>query len=426
MDQLTADLLTRIEALEAQLAMQAAEIAAFKALQRASSSAIVDGPVAVPAVRAEGADVSRRDWLLKGAAGLAVTALASSRAEAASRTTVLTGTGSTDNYGLAAAGGAGGGTAGDPATFLPALGAQFYGAIGTITALAAVPPANAGLWGAANASDGVLGTSNTGTGVHGRSTSGTPLLGDVPATSSANTIAIYGLNNSTYAGPSQGAGGFGVYGLSARGHGLVGATAAAGGAAVVGATNGVAGAYAAAFYGPVVVSGDFVVVGGAKSAAVPFPDGTHRQLYCVESPESWFEDFGTAELRDGCAEVAIDAGFSAVAETEHYHVFLAAHDRDHHLYVAKRTPKGFTVAADSALAALKGRARTELTGTFSWRVVARRKDIPGRRLAVVSIPPQPILPSTVTPSPTTPSTEDAPVSRSGRRGDRRNERRQEK
>jgi hypothetical protein len=40
--------------------------------------------------------------------------------------------------------------------------------------------------------------------------------------SSANTVAaVYGFNNSSYSGPGPGAGGFGVYGLSARGHGLV-------------------------------------------------------------------------------------------------------------------------------------------------------------------------------------------------------------
>ena len=120
----------------------------------------------------------------------------------------------------------------------------------------------------------------------------TPMRAEVPSIATDNAIAMYALNYSTYTGGGPGAGGFAIYGLSAKGHGLVGATAAAGAAAVVGATNGVAGAYAAAFYGPVIVGGDFTVVGGAKSAAVPHPDGSHRRLYCVESPESWFEDFG--------------------------------------------------------------------------------------------------------------------------------------
>jgi RNA polymerase sigma factor (sigma-70 family) len=30
----------------------------------------------------------------------------------------------------------------------------------------------------------------------------------------------------------------------------------------------------------------------SKAAVVPHPDGGHRQVYCQESPEPWFEDFG--------------------------------------------------------------------------------------------------------------------------------------
>ena len=33
-----------------------------------------------------------------------------------------------------------------------------------------------------------------------------------------------------------------------------------------------------------------------RSAAVPHPDGFHRRLYCIECPESWFEDFGEGTL----------------------------------------------------------------------------------------------------------------------------------
>jgi hypothetical protein len=118
----------------------------------------------------------------------------------------------------------------------------------------------------------------------GISSSGIAVYGQVPSSSSANTIAIYAQNYSTYTGPGPGAGGFAIYGLSANGHGLVGATATGGAAAVVGATNNVSGAYAATFFGRVVVGGAFTVVGGPKSAAVPHPDGTHRRLYCMESP----------------------------------------------------------------------------------------------------------------------------------------------
>jgi hypothetical protein len=193
---------------------------------------------------------------------------------------------------------------------------------------------------------------------------------------------MYAIYYSSFACDSPGAGGFAIYGLSAKGHGLVGATAAAGAAAVVGATNGVAGAYAAALYGPVIVGGNFTVVGGAKSAAVPHPDGSHRRLYCVESPESWFEDFGEATLACGEALIPLDPDFAAVVDTSKYHVFLTGYGVHADLAVFDRTPEGFRV-----------RGKEHAEGAFSWRVVAKRKDIPGERFEHVEIPKAPELPA---------------------------------
>jgi len=229
---------------------------------------------------------------------------------------------------------------------------------------------------------GILGISTDSNGVRGRTLSGNGVFGQVPSNSSSNAIAVYGQNYSTYAGPSPGAGGFAVYGLSAKGHGLVGATATAGGAAVVGATNGVAGAYAAAFYGPVIIGGNFTVVGGAKSAAVPHPDGSHRRMYCVESPESWFEDFGKGQLDCGQATVQIDPDFAAVVDLEDYQVFLTEYGQHSDLCVADQTPTGFRVQAKDDAA----------SGRFGWRILAKRKDIKGVRLETVEIPPEPVLP----------------------------------
>jgi len=158
---------------------------------------------------------------------------------------------------------------------------------------------------------GVWGSNGMGVGVRGSSTNGPAVLGDIasgslPPELTLPAVAVYGQNYSAYTGDSPGAGGFGVYGISANGHGLVGATAAAGAAAVVGATNNVAGAYAGSFFGSVSVSGALTVL-GVKSAAVGHPDGSHRRLYCVESPESWFENFGKGQLQNGCATITIDS-----------------------------------------------------------------------------------------------------------------------
>jgi hypothetical protein len=75
------------------------------------------------------------------------------------------------------------------------------------------------------------------------------------------------------------------------------------------------------------------------------------------------------------------AAFAAVADVGDYHVFLTPSD-DHDLRVSEQGPAGFTVRAKDPAA----------SGRFSWRLVARRKDIAGARFDKVAIPPEPALP----------------------------------
>jgi hypothetical protein len=229
---------------------------------------------------------------------------------------------------------------------------------------------------------GVLGSNAQGVAVRGFCSNGTggrgtniAIYGEVAPPTFGNAVAVFGRNSSSAIG------GFGVYGVSDFGNGLGGVAGTAGSAGVVGATNGV-GAFAGIFYGPVVVDGAFTVVGGPKSAAVPHPDGSHHRLYCVESPESWFEDFGKGQLEGGCATVAIDPDFAAVVDLTDYHVFLTGYD-DFDLRVSEQSLIGFRVVAKDALSLRR----------FSWRVVAKRKDIAAPRFQAVTIPPAPTLPS---------------------------------
>ena len=64
-----------------------------------------------------------------------------------------------------------------------------------------------------------------------------------------------------------------------------------------------------------------------------------------------------------------------------YHVFLTGYD-DFDLRVSEQTAAGFLVTSREPTA--KGR--------FSWRLVARRKDIAGPRFERVTIPQEPVLP----------------------------------
>ena len=136
---------------------------------------------------------------------------------------------------------------------------------------------------------------------------------------------------------------------------------------------------AARFDGAVEVHGSFKVIGGPKAAVVPHRDGSHRQLYCMESPESWFEDFGETVVKNGIGKVKLDRDFAALISTTGYQVFLTSYDAAT-LYVFKRTREGFEI-----------RAMTDADGTTpktircGYRIVARRKDIKAPRLAKVRV-----------------------------------------
>ncbi len=119
----------------------------------------------------------------------------------------------------------------------------------------------------------------------------------------------------------------------------MGFAGASGGYGVYGGTA-VPGGYAGGFAGPVLVVGDFTATGGTKSAAVPHPDGTHRRLYCLESPESLFEDFGEARLVGGRAEVKLDPDFAAVVHNDKYFAFLTEVGDSGGLYVAGQRVRG--------------------------------------------------------------------------------------
>jgi hypothetical protein len=237
--------------------------------------------------------------------------------------------------------------------------------------------------------------------------------GQIPNTSSAaaNTVAVQGINQSTGAGgigvqgqtnigtgvvglhnATSGAG-QGMYGQSSSpgGFGVIGVNTAAGGTALQGyisgpgtsaiAFSGTAspGNYAAYFTGSVYVNGPLTVT-GTKSAAVPHPDGSLRLVYCEEAPESWFADYGTGQLVNGKATVALDKDFAAVVDTSSYHVFLAPQGESKGLYTINHTPTGFVVQE-------QGGGTSSLA--FSYRVVAKRKDIKAGRLAKAEVPTAP-------------------------------------
>src|SRR6185312_670807 len=130
--------------------------------------------------------------------------------------------------------------------------------------------------------------------------------------------------------------------------------------------------------GDLTVDGSLFVSGPTKASVVPHPDGSQRVMHTVEAPESWFEDIGRAQLREGMARVDIDPDFAAVSGLgDDYHVFLTAEGPSNGLYVTGRTSSGFEVRE-------QGDGTSELS--FSYRIMTRRTDVWTNRLEPIELP----------------------------------------
>jgi len=273
----------------------------------------------------------------------------------------------------------------------------------------------AGVRGTSNFSRGVEGWSTHSEGVFGITKGGVAAVwglsddkdapGVVGTNTSINAAAVAGTNSSDIKGTgvlgmSQGEVGVGVEGYSTNRPG-VGVLATSDHGVGLWASS-PPGAHAAVFKGLVrffdpvfmddvldveshVLADGLTVRGtlsvlGHKSVIVPHRDGTHRRLYCMESPECWFEDFGEASLQNGVARVKLEREFAALVKTGRYHVFLSSYDSVQ-LYVSKRSREGFEIRAlPDASGKVRQRARC------AYRIVARRKDVRAPRLAKVKIP----------------------------------------
>jgi len=253
---------------------------------------------------------------------------------------------------------------------------------------------------------GVYGESTDGAGVHGHGVNKPGVIGESDKNSgvygdATDSVGVYGhsWNVGGVAGYSED--GVGIAGGSYRSVGVIGSSTkdtgvwaqTDSGIAPALVAQGARGGNAARFEGHVRIEGNLdlwgpgtawiggsLFVSGQKAAAVPHPDGSHRALYCMESPESWFEDFGRARLVRGKAKVRLDRTFAAVVRTGDYHVFLTPEGESEGLYVSRRTRAGFDV---------REQHRGTSTMRFSYRVVARRKDVSAPRFQKVR-PPKPV------------------------------------
>lgn len=115
---------------------------------------------------------------------------------------------------------------------------------------------------------------------------------------------------------------------------------------------------------------------GTKSAEVKTAGYGPRLLYAVESPEVWFEDIGTAQLKAGVATVKFEPIFAETVDlTTDYHVYVTPLcDEAVVLFVTDKLAEGFTV---------KGVTLDNRPGNcaFDYRVMAKRLGYSDVRLA---------------------------------------------
>jgi hypothetical protein len=115
---------------------------------------------------------------------------------------------------------------------------------------------------------------------------------------------------------------------------------------------------------------------GTKSAVVQLPDQRWVRLYAVESPENWFEDFGSGQLASGRATIELDPTFAeTVSAAGDYHVFLTPNGDSRGLYVTAKSATSFEVREQGGGASNVG---------FDYRIVAKRRGYEDVRLADVT------------------------------------------
>jgi len=238
----------------------------------------------------------------------------------------------------------------------------------------------AGVLGVASTQPGLIGFARDGDGAQGLSFSGTAVraasfFGPGVHSISGALSGVTGISNTQ--GPPVPMNiptTAGVVGTSGERPGVIGTSNAlmgvfgfsTGNAGVVGQTAN-PNSFAGFFAGNAVVTG--TLTAAVKNAMVAFPDGSQRVLHCMESPEHWFEDFGTAKLKGGRAVVKLDPDFAKVI-TRDYRVFLTPEGDCRGLYVHQKSAASFEVrellGGESAIA-------------FCYRIVGRRRDIKRHR-----------------------------------------------
>jgi hypothetical protein len=294
--------------------------------------------------------------------------------------------GTTGLLGTAGAGVIGWGTPGFPAVYGLGDGSDGlvgesntgYGAIGT-------SDSQVGVYGESTENDGVSGVSNTAyrSGVYGVASNGNGygLYGYNSFNGNTGFVAgpsngIYGTSDNGWA--VAGEGWAGVYGYSdaESGNGVYGiANTGAAAWGVHGASSEGIGVHGFSDFGCAVYAFGSFIGTGSKSAKVKRDDGSSVLLFCEESAEVYFSDYGEGQLVEGHAHIDLDPVFLqtvTINASNPLKAFVQLEGDCKGVYITNKTARGFDVVE------LQGGASN---APFSYRVMCKRKYFEGARLS---------------------------------------------
>jgi hypothetical protein len=192
----------------------------------------------------------------------------------------------------------------------------------------------------------------------------------------AYSAGVYGYNGATTGG--SGVLGYGNYGVSG-----IARTGGTTGAAIYGNSSNSIGVYAGYFDAGSPTSNGVYVNGtqtatGTKSALVPIGN-EWRKLYCEESAEVFFTDYGGGTIANGRGHVELDPIFLQTVTIDSLNpmrVFIQMNCESGEVYVVKGLT-GFDVFEN-------GTGKSD--GTFDYRIVAKRKGYEAVRMESATPP----------------------------------------
>jgi hypothetical protein len=213
-------------------------------------------------------------------------------------------------------------------------------------------------------------------GTNSNTSSSSPVFAVVGNVSSSfpNSAGVYGFNGAS-------ADGAGVMGYGYKGVlGVVEIGTSTGSAAIYGDASNNSSAYSGYFTGGagLFANGDWIVQGGTKSALVPIGN-EWRKLYCEESAEVWFTDYGGGTIVSGHGHVDLDPMFLqsvTIDSANPMRVFIQMNTQISGVYVVKGLT-GFDVFEN-------GTGKSD--GAFDYRVVAKRKGYEAVRMELGPAP----------------------------------------